>query len=65
MHSEQEACNILFYKQNQALLFYRSPNVIWKVPDISGAIHKCTTSISVNFFEDSLVKCHLLKFFTP
>lgn len=61
MHYVIKVCNILSCKQKQTQLFLCTYNVILKVPCFSGAINKCPTSIFVNFLEELLVKCHLLR----
>lgn len=59
MHYTIKVCNILFWKQKQTV--FHGSNVILKTPCFSGAINKGTASIFVNFLEEPLVKCHLLR----
>lgn len=51
--------NVLFGNKSKHS-FFQSSNVILKAPCFSGAINKGIASVSVNFLEESLVKCHLL-----
>jgi len=64
VHTAIKVCNHLSYKQKKTELrfFFHRYNVVLKALCFSGAMDNSTTSIFVNFIEESLVKCHLLRF---